>query len=702
MDGSGSKRSAARAAWLILLSAWAWAGCRFVEEPKSHMARLGRDGDCMGARCACRPATTDPVAAGGGSLVWPDSAWDGIEKAQSTAVAAGKDDEQDEDATFGPKAASWPPAKPLPIKALLRASCGDLESDRLFLFPLRPVARKPMRAVYASPSAQAVRFALVRGGRVQVQQPDETWGWKPQGSLADITIRRPGRYRLFVLGREGPIACREIDVARRTVRPLPVPWATFSGVWQVRRQWTPQMEDLFSLFIGHLFRVPAGEVRSWPRLVVVLRNPRRNLLHDALGWGEDDGDARGQVRIAADCADAPYALRAYFSWKMGLPFGLHRCTRGNARTGPKCEEVLSSLTDYFDKVHNPVERFNRFVWLDVTSQVHSGNTRSRPEKDDTDLYPLALEPSVIRPGVLFVDAGGHVITVTEVRPQTGDRIGEIYGVDAHPDQSVTRKRFGPGLFVFSGRVPTDGFKAFRPVLVRDGALTFLPNRILTRPWLPYSKEQAKLAASKFYRRIIKLVNPRPMDPFVVLTAKVEDFYQATMERVEAVRMGIDFMKTRGWDPIAMPKGAAIFQTTGPWEAYSTPARDMRYLKVIDDLLHFPAQVLEERELYALPRDKTPVQTAHELTQRLSELLTHKKFAYERSDGTKWTLSLADVVARRKGLEVAYNPNDCPEIRWAAPYGSQERATCNRRAPQTQRDRMDMVRQWFANRMRPGR
>ncbi len=129
---------------------------------------------------------------------------------------------------------------------------------------------------------------------------------------------------------------------------------------------------------------------------------------------------------------------------------------------------------------------------------------------------------------------------------------------------------------------------------------------------------------------------------------------------------------------------------------------MRYLKVIDDLLHFPAQVLKDRQLYKLPEGKRAETLVHELTRRLSELLAAKKFSYQRSDGSKWTLSLADVVARKKALEVAYNPNDCIEIRWGAPYNSEERSTCKRRAPQEQRDRMDLVRHWFATRMRPGR
>ena len=33
--------------------------------------------------------------------------------------------------------------------------------------------------------------------------------------------------------------------------------------------------------------------------------------------------------IQPDCADVPYFLRAYFAFKMGLPFGYAKCTRGD-------------------------------------------------------------------------------------------------------------------------------------------------------------------------------------------------------------------------------------------------------------------------------------------------------------------------------------------------------------------------------------
>lgn len=64
------------------------------------------------------------------------------------------------------------------------------------------------------------------------------------------------------------------------------------------------------------------------------------------------------------------------------------------------------------------------------------------------------------------------------------------------------------------------------------------------------------------------------------------------------------------------------------------------------------------------------------------------------------LVLGDVIRRARELEVAYNPNDCMEVRWGAPYGSPEMRTCQRRAPAAQRALMDEYRTWFATRQRP--
>ncbi|MGB6568410.1 MAG: hypothetical protein WBF02_14000, partial [Xanthobacteraceae bacterium] len=76
------------------------------------------------------------------------------------------------------------------------------------------------------------------------------------------------------------------------------------------------------------------------------------------------------------------------------------------------------------------------------------------------------------------------------------------------------------------------------------------------------------------------------------------------------------------------------------------------------------------------------------------------FAYTRSDGSQWTLTLQAVIDRAPDLEMAYNPNDCVELRWAAAAGSNEAATCKRHAPAAQRAKMTQDRSWFHERHWP--
>jgi hypothetical protein len=85
---------------------------------------------------------------------------------------------------------------------------------------------------------------------------------------------------------------------------------------------------------------------------------------------------------------------------------------------------------------------------------------------------------------------------------------------------------------------------------------------------------------------------------------------------------------------------------------------------------------------------------------LASELTARKFSYTRSDSSAWTLALKDVLDRAPELEMAYNPNDCVELRWGAPDKSEEASTCKRHAPQAQRARMEEYRAWFHERRRP--
>jgi hypothetical protein len=104
----------------------------------------------------------------------------------------------------------------------------------------------------------------------------------------------------------------------------------------------------------------------------------------------------------------------------------------------------------------------------------------------------------------------------------------------------------------------------------------------------------------------------------------------------------------------------------------------------------------------MPQGKSPADVKAELQNLLASELPARKFSYARSDGSSWTLSLKDVMDRMTELEMAYNPNDCVELRWGAAATSEEASTCKHHAPPVQRARMTKYRDWFHERRRPPR
>src|ERR1019366_8767100 len=65
-------------------------------------------------------------------------------------------------------------------------------------------------------------------------------------------------------------------------------------------------------------------------LYKVLRDRSRNILFNSLGLGEDEVP----MTLRPDCTDMVYFLRAYFAFKMGLPFGYSVCSRGGGGKPP--------------------------------------------------------------------------------------------------------------------------------------------------------------------------------------------------------------------------------------------------------------------------------------------------------------------------------------------------------------------------------
>jgi hypothetical protein len=152
----------------------------------------------------------------------------------------------------------------------------------------------------------------------------------------------------------------------------------------------------------------------------------------------------------------------------------------------------------------------------------------------------------------------------------------------------------------------------------------------------------------------------------------------------------------------MPDGAEIFETNGAWEDFATPSRDLRLLIAMDVVKNFPARVARRPERYRMPAGKTPAEVGAMLDHTLARELAARTVTYTKTGGAPQSLTLADVLTRTAALEVAYDLNDCAEVRWGAPESSDELKSCANHAPPDQRERMETYRAWFHERRRPAR
>jgi len=500
------------------------------------------------------------------------------------------------------------------------------------------------------------------------------------------------KVRLVADGKE--LACTEIQVdKKRKKRRAGI------GAWRVERQWDRATENLYSAWLEHLFSVDEGT--SWRSLHEVTRNPERNLLHDHLGLGEDDSTP-GSLMLGPDCADNPYFLRAYFAWKVGAAFGFHRCDRGARGRAPGCTEWVSNdLAGFHGK--DELRAAQRFFNA-VASGVHSATARTDLASNATDLYGLPLTRDELRPGTVFADPFGHTLTLVRWIAQTETEPGVLLAVDAQPDGTVAVKRFWRGNFMFTTKdvIGSPGFKAFRPIRGNEGALKLLTNRQIRKKngYENLSLQQKGMETTAFFDAMEVAVNPAPLDPEVAYKQIHEALHAQLLARVESVRLGEDYAATHAGAVIPMPPGIRIFLTSGPWEDFSTPSRDLRLLVAMDVLRDFPERVVRTPTAFRIPENERPAEVAVRLRTKSAEWAATYKLEYVRSDGATQVLTLADVLAREKGFEVAYNPNDCIEVRWAAPEGSDERRSCERRAPKDQTKAMEKCRAWFAERRRP--
>jgi hypothetical protein len=624
-------------------------------------------------------------------------------------------------------------------------TCEDAAELAVLPSPIAPWKGAPLRVVFAAEKPLEGELSLIAPNGSVAVKSRERHGGPPYFWFAEVASPAAGTWHARLARDHAPAECSTIthEIVVRAAEP-PRPGATEGSLWPVRNTWNRATENLYSAWIEKLFDAPLDATLSWKALHEVLRDRSRNLLFNHLGLREDQ---MGLV-VRPDCADLSYFLRAYFAFKMGLPFGYSKCSRGGGGEPPKCyawwniqhlEEPRPAPPDpqiaspvLFDMFRQPLTppappaappppkmltlaaakrmglapAFGQYLSRTVADGVHSGSGRTASGDDNTDYYPVPLNEDALRPGTVYADPYGHMLVLARRVPQSEGAAGVFLAVDAQPDGTVARKRFWRGNFLFAQdpALGGPGFKRFRPV-VRDknGGLRRLTNAEIAKDpqYGDFSLEQSKLGIEEFYDRMDDLMSPAPLDPVRAMKEAITSLEEQVNARVTSVENGRKFQAS-GRGDADMPDGAAIFETTGAWEDFATPSRDLRLLIAIDVVRTFPDRVARRPERYAMPTGKSAADVKAELESVLASELSARKFSYTRSDGSSWTLSVKDVVDRVAALEMAYNVNDCVELRWGAADKSEEASTCKRRASSAQRAKMTEYRAWFHERRRPPR
>jgi hypothetical protein len=626
------------------------------------------------------------------------------------------------------------------------ASCEDAAEVAVLSAPIAPWKGAPLRILVAAEKPIDGELSLIApDGGVAAKSRDRQGG-PPYFWFAEVASPAAGTWRAMLRGDHAPAECVTRDIVVSAQKPS-VARVADGGLWPIRNSWNRATENLYSAWIAKLFDAPLDAELSWKAWHEVLRDQSRNILFNYLGQNEDNVT----LSLRPDCADFVYFLRAYFAYKLGLPFGYSNCSRGTGGAPPKCYQWFNILHPEVTRPAPPPEQtaaaiapaeqsapastsglmqlfsqgqrqpepaptaqssvppaprkpsFGEYLRA-VGDVVQSGSVRVSAADDSTDFYTVPLTQEALRPGTVYADPYGHVLMLVRRVPESNGTPGVFLAVDAEPDGTVTRKRFWRGnfLFVHDPALGSPGFKHFRPIVrENNGALRRLTNAEIAKDprYGNFSLEQSQLGAEDFYDRMDDVMSPEPLDPVRAMEDAITSLEEQVKTRVTSVENGRQYQDKRH-GVVEMPNGPSIFETTGAWEDYSTPARDFRLLIAIDVVRGFPDRVARRPDRYAIPQGKSVADVKMELQGVLSSELSSRKFSYLRSDGSQWTLSLKDVVDRATDFEMAYNPNDCIELRWGAPQESDEASTCKQRAPSAQRGKMAEYRTWFRERHWP--
>ncbi len=423
--------------------------------------------------------------------------------------------------------------------------------------------------------------------------------------------------------------------------------------WKIKNaSWNDAFEKSYSDFIRTLGKArKKGACRTTDEC---LRSPVANPKYSSM-------NPSGLSNVFTDCADLPYILRAYFAWMNDLPFSYPTDLAEAEKLSRKLKDIRYSKYGniILSKHHiGNGENINR-VLQNLSDTISTASFRTNAGTNDSgdlfrDTYPVEIDRRAIAPGTIVYDPNGHVAVVYEVTNS-----GQIFLIDAHPDNSLTTIIYGEK-FARSGIRVGGGFSNFRPFSYSRGDVDPKSNSELSGfSLIQYSKGPFifKGKEMSFYEYVrAKMADGDIIyDPINEFTNFMDELCQDIKYREEAVDIAIKANIDNVTHPRLLPDN--IYGADGEWEAYATPGRDARFKASVRETKNYLNKVIKGFENKSIQ----VIYQGLDLAGDLRELYWSKSRACKITPVSNTTMNLDQVLLNL--FKLSFDPYHCVELRW---------------------------------------
>lgn len=349
--------------------------------------------------------------------------------------------------------------------------------------------------------------------------------------------------------------------------------------------------------------------------------------------------------LKIDCADAHYALLAYFARENRLTL---RINNGNT----------TNKTTKFDNISNSDERLVAFINY---MSAHFGTE----SLSHTDTYPVAINK--IRPGDLFMykvgNGGGvtrHAYIIKNINPD--GTFDVLYSTQARMAKGLPLRRHETYMF---SKAPLNtgldknhwGFRRAKP---SDQAHISQESLNIS----DFSQYKLALEEGKFvFFREVRLTNQSIQEtPNMAITRNFNTVCSAVNDRVEVVQSALNYVQQVGGKCLGEQK----------YDAYSTPSRDSgikdMYYNYFLDLDRFMKASLQNR----IDKNLYSLSLVIFGQSNLSANQSSKIYRACPINTSVEKLNVADFKKRLYAGDVSFHPNDNAEWRWGIQNGPRTR------------------------------